>query len=136
LKFNLSHSGDIAAIAIADGRDVGVDVEQVRDMTMLEELASCSLSPGEQAELRKNRADKEEFFRLWTRKEAYLKATSLGLSVPPCDVEISAGWSVINIAPAPGYAGAVAVQGDAARVSIIRPDHAPDRRLKLSMASE
>ncbi|BAI60306.1 phosphopantetheinyl transferase [Methanocella paludicola SANAE] len=120
LRFNLSHSGGIAAIAVTDGLDVGVDVEQVRDMEF-EELASCAFSRDEQAALGNNNIDSGVFFRLWTRKEAYLKATGLGLSVQPNEATIGEGWSIIDIDPAPGYAGAVAVEGPIARVSVFRP---------------
>lgn len=129
LRFNLSHSGRIAAIAVADGLDVGIDVEQVRRMPF-EELASCAFSPNEQAGLC-NSMDAGAFFRLWTRKEAYLKAIGLGLSVPLSEVAIDEGWSIIDIDPAPGYAGALAIRGDVVRISMIWPNDAPSRRIKL-----
>jgi 4'-phosphopantetheinyl transferase len=83
VEFNVSHSRDTALIAIAR-RIVGVDVEAVDDKTPRDELAARFFSEIEcrdyfslPAELRT-----AAFYRLWTCKEAYIKATGQGLSLP------------------------------------------------------
>src|SRR5262249_17462285 len=76
LRFNLSHSGDLALVALARDREVGVDVEQRRPLPDLERLARRVLAPEEVADfLGLPEADKEAaLLRCWTRKEALVKA--------------------------------------------------------------
>ena len=84
LDFSVSHSADLALIAIAVGRRVGVDVERHDAKVRILKLATRFFSPREAAEL----ASLPEcdqlagFYRGWTCKEAYLKATGFGLSFP------------------------------------------------------
>ncbi|NUW36311.1 4'-phosphopantetheinyl transferase superfamily protein [Nonomuraea sp. SMC257] len=128
--FNLSHSGDRALIAVAaSGTRVGVDVERIRaDLDHLE-LARRMYQPEEAARVRERGL--AEYFRLWTAKEAYVKATGAGLaglrgclvtdSVTGCWVtETAEGsatvssrspsqgpWPVRWLDVAPGYAAAL-----------------------------
>ncbi|MBP2707753.1 4'-phosphopantetheinyl transferase superfamily protein [Microbispora sp. RL4-1S] len=77
--FNLSHSGDWALVAVAPpGERVGVDVERIRADLDHDELARRMYQPEEAA--RVSRAGLGEYFRLWTAKEAYVKATGVGLA--------------------------------------------------------
>jgi 4'-phosphopantetheinyl transferase len=82
--FSVSHSADLALIAITVGRRVGVDVERHDAKVRIHKLATRFFSPREAAEL----ASLPEcdqlvgFYRGWTCKEAYLKATGFGLSFP------------------------------------------------------
>ena len=87
LEFNVSHSGDRVAIAIANGSPVGIDieVEQPR-MTDLVVLARRYFSPGEAREVERGAAVDAEaamrlFFTIWTAKEAVIKAVGGGLSI-------------------------------------------------------
>jgi len=84
LRFNLSHSHGIAVIAIADGREIGVDVEKIRPEFAGLEIASRYFSVEEVEELRALPASlqAEGFFLCWTRKEAYVKALGEGLRFP------------------------------------------------------
>jgi 4'-phosphopantetheinyl transferase len=72
LAASISHSGDRVAVALATAADVGVDVEQIRPVSV-EEMARHVLGEGEAA------ASLAAFFRYWTRKEAVVKATGEGL---------------------------------------------------------
>lgn len=80
LSFNLSHSGDVAVVAAGWNRAVGVDVELRRTLPDLAALAARSFAPRERAvldalpEMERPAA----FFRCWTRKEAFIKATGRG----------------------------------------------------------
>ncbi|MGH8978135.1 MAG: 4'-phosphopantetheinyl transferase family protein, partial [Acidimicrobiia bacterium] len=76
LDFSLSHCRATAIVAVARAVSVGVDVEVVRARPHLERLAARMLSPAEHAEwLTGDPAARTiEFLRLWTAKEAYLKA--------------------------------------------------------------
>jgi len=84
LEFNASHSGNLIALAFAQGHCVGVDVEQIRPMADLEEIARQHFSPDEFAELSKlPQAERSPaFFKSWVQKEAIAKGAGLGLSLP------------------------------------------------------
>src|ERR1044071_4144724 len=82
LRFNLSHSDEVALLAIALDAELGVDVEHIRADFASEEIARRFFSRAEVEVF--NALPKEEqvaaFFRCWTRKEAYIKARGKGLS--------------------------------------------------------
>ena len=84
LRFNVSHSGGAALLAVAWRREVGVDLERISRALSPEELAPHVLSKREQVWLRDQSVDQREsaFLTLWTAKEAYIKATGQGLSFP------------------------------------------------------
>jgi len=132
LQFNLAHSGGMALLAVAGRRPVGVDVEQVRSSIETTSIADRYFATEEQALLRAEPADRQRtlFFKVWTRKEAYMKATGLGLYMPleefgvlPAantralrlqlqkDPSEAARWALRDLEPAIGYTGAVAVAG-------------------------
>ncbi|MEW6240627.1 MAG: 4'-phosphopantetheinyl transferase superfamily protein [Chloroflexota bacterium] len=131
IDFNLSHSGEYALIAVTRGRKIGVDVEFIRDDIELESLAARHFSPREVSELLalplKQRV--VGFFNCWTRKEAYIKAQGLGLSLPLDSFDVSLGeparlrgtrpdakeasrWSLHSLDVGSNYAAALAVEGD------------------------
>lgn len=138
LRFNLSHSRGLALLALTRGRDIGVDVEQLRDMERDgEPLAERFFSPRESTVLRSLPPElrREAFFHCWTRKEAYIKANGKGLSLPldQFDVSLRPGeparllatrhdpdevhrWSMHNLLPAEGYVGALAIEGHSWRL--------------------
>ncbi len=132
LRFNLAHSHGLAVLAVARGREVGVDVEYVRSDFEAEALVQNFFSPREIAALEKmpERLRRDAFFIGWTRKEAYLKGIGKGLSVSldGFDVSLDSGadpilletrhdpaqvarWTLRDLQPAPGYAAALAVEG-------------------------
>jgi 4'-phosphopantetheinyl transferase len=92
-KFNVSHSGGIALLAFARLRDIGVDVEQVRRDFDVESLAQRFFSAREQAQIVALPAEErvDAFYRCWTRKEAYIKATGDGLSLPLTQFDVNLG---------------------------------------------
>ncbi len=94
--FNLSHSDDFAVVAIAPQPtqdEVGVDVEIVRPMRDALALAKSNYTAAEREPLTllEGQARDTEFLRIWTRKEACLKALGSGLSVAPERFEAGAG---------------------------------------------
>ena len=132
IQFNVSHSGLKAILAFARRRVVGVDVEQVRDNFDHEALARRFFSPAEQEALAALPPGEkcEGFFRCWTRKEAYLKAHGLGLSLAldSFDVALAPGerqallatrpdrdearrWSLCEVDAGSGYQAALCVNG-------------------------
>jgi 4'-phosphopantetheinyl transferase len=91
VHFNVSHSGMKALLAFAHGREVGVDVEQIRNNFDHQVLARRFFSPAEQQALAALPSAERcaAFFRCWTRKEAYIKAHGSGLSLPLDEFDVS-----------------------------------------------
>jgi 4'-phosphopantetheinyl transferase len=118
LDFNLSHSADIALFALARGRPVGVDVEAARDLADMPGVAARVMTAAELAafEALPEDARPPAFFALWTRKEAYMKATGAGFTLPPQSFAVdglpAAGWTLRDLPVGEGFAACVAVQGE------------------------
>jgi 4'-phosphopantetheinyl transferase len=115
LDFNLSHSGDLALIAVSTV-PIGVDVEQIKEMTDFLAIARRYFAAAELEFLRKTPPEEllKTFYAIWTRKEAFVKATGRGLNFPLNDFAVvapdsMAGWTIADLMPAEGYAGAVVV---------------------------
>lgn len=90
LRFNLSHSQSVALIAVCDDAEVGVDVELLRPMPDAEALADTYFSAAERRALAALPPESRDraFLCCWTRKEACLKATGMGLSVDTRSFEV------------------------------------------------
>ncbi len=82
LRFNVSHADGVALYAVTRAREVGIDLERVRSRFATDEIAERFFSAREIAMLRAQAPAScpKAFFRIWTRKEAYLKARGQGLS--------------------------------------------------------
>jgi 4'-phosphopantetheinyl transferase len=111
IRFNVSHSRDIAMVAVTRGREVGVDVEYVQSDIQFEPIAEHYFDPRENWDLRTAPEGERtsRFFELWTQKEARLKAEGVGLVG---EGSHRCSWGVRNLVPAEGYAGAVASEGE------------------------
>ncbi|MEH2107942.1 4'-phosphopantetheinyl transferase HetI [Nostoc sp.] len=123
LAFNLSHSQGLGLCAVNCTRPIGVDLEYIRPMSDLEALAKRFFLPREYETLRSLSPNQQQevFFRYWTCKEAYLKATGDGISqleqvevsltpTEPAKLQISEDWSLFELVPANNYVAAVAVE--------------------------
>lgn len=111
LAFNLSHSADLALVAVARDREVGVDVERVKPDRDLVALAERALAPEAAAAVREA-AEPERarlFYELWTRHEARLKCLGVGLAVRPTQPPPPVAVQALPIDP--GFAAALAVSG-------------------------
>jgi len=84
LRFNLSHSHEVALFGFTIGRDIGIDVEQIRPDRSTPEIAERFFSRREVEALFALPREQQTggFFRCWTRKEAYIKAKGKGMSIP------------------------------------------------------
>jgi 4'-phosphopantetheinyl transferase len=112
LSFSLSHSESLALVAVVSGARVGVDVEIERPRSRLDALAARVLSAEEHAKWldAEPPARVHAFLRLWTAKEAYLKAIGTGITQSLRDVpRHPAGWTVTTIPSPPGTVASVAV---------------------------
>lgn len=83
-SFNQSHSEERIMIAVAASGRLGVDIEEIRTVRLMLEIADKNFAPDEAARIHAAPAHgrQELFFRLWTRKEAFLKALGFGLTHP------------------------------------------------------
>ncbi len=126
VHFNASHSGDYAVFAITRAGEAGVDIERIRDdMPRRDDIAQRYFAPGEQRQLfalaEPERA--RAFFKLWTRKEAFVKARGTGLFSGLDQFEVALdtprvthggapgeNFWMAELPPVPGYAGAVVVR--------------------------
>jgi 4'-phosphopantetheinyl transferase len=114
LRFNLSHSAGIVAVAFCEGREVGVDVEALRYDLAMEGIAGRYLPEQATREIEGHAGERRsrEFLRAWVRQEAYAKARGGGLELigESRDPE---QWSVVDLNLLHGYAAAAVVEGTA-----------------------
>lgn len=91
LRFNVSHSGEIAAYGFTLDRNIGIDVELIRRDVDVEQIPKRFFSCPEQEWMSsvQGEAKFQAFFNCWTRKEAYVKAVGTGLSLPLRDFDVS-----------------------------------------------
>jgi 4'-phosphopantetheinyl transferase len=112
MRFNLSHSEDLLLLAVAEGREVGVDVESTDREVAFETLAEEYFAPEEARAVQSapTSARGSKFYEIWTSTEARLKAlgTGLGGELRAAD---HGRWSLHNFLPADGFAAALAVEG-------------------------
>jgi len=109
LRFNLSHSRGLVAIALCEGRELGIDVEVRRHVPHAEGIARRFLPPSVAGEIDwAGSQPLREFFQAWVRQEAYAKGCGAGLMGIG---ERPEAWSLADLELADGYAGAVAVDG-------------------------
>jgi 4'-phosphopantetheinyl transferase len=140
LRFNVSHSFDAMLLAIAHMRELGVDVEGVRNIGIaMDELGDTVLSEPEKQALGRLRSEdrRTTFLRFWTLKEAFIKADGRGVSLPLQRIDVSAPegrvavlneatgewrtcsrWKLRTLAPIPGYVAALAAEGQDWRLAL------------------
>lgn len=137
ISFNVSHSHELALIAVTQNCAIGVDLEYIRPDFPCEQIAQSCFSPTERAVLRQIPAEIKTsvFFTGWTRKEAYIKATGKGLSLPldQFDVSLIPGepakllntqwdmseadrWLLHELNPGSGYIAALAIAAGVWRI--------------------
>jgi len=121
--FNLTHSHDLAGVAVTREGPIGLDCERIQEMSDFRSLCERICSSDELDIMSRHGSERcvELFFRAWTRKEAILKALGLGLSFPPntltvlswpeatqlrIEVPGHGAWWVSTLNVPPGYAAA------------------------------
>jgi 4'-phosphopantetheinyl transferase len=133
LRFNMSHSHEVALFAFAEDRELGVDVEHIRTDFASEEVARRFFSRREVETF--NALPRHDqvaaFFKCWTRKEAFIKVIGKGLSQPLDKFDVTLGqpaallwvsgddasrWSLYDLEVGGDYAGALAVEGQVSRI--------------------
>ncbi|HEX5159842.1 MAG TPA: 4'-phosphopantetheinyl transferase superfamily protein [Ktedonobacterales bacterium] len=132
LSFNVAHSEGIALYAVTRNHVIGADIERVRSLVHFDLMAELYFAAEERVALQglSMPARQMAFFTCWTRKEAFMKALGLGMSIPldsfavsvaPTDsarllriagsIEDAARWSLYALTPDSGFVATVAVQG-------------------------
>ena len=143
LHFSLSHSGDLALVALSRRAPVGVDCERIRELSDLTALTRRVFAPAERERwLRTPEPGRlRAFFEQWTCKESVVKATGDGLAVALDRVEIDVGpdgrprlrgypaldpgspaWTLFRLGLGPSWAGAVTVLAEVAECRLRRLD--------------
>ena len=137
LYFNLTHSYEMALLAVVLDCEIGVDVEYVKKMGDIDGIAGRFFSASEQAvyfELPEDQRP-QAFFNCWTRKEAFIKAIGEGLSYPlhQFDVSLAPGepaqllrvetdpdealrWTMAAFHPTPDYTASVALRARGVKI--------------------
>lgn len=133
-EFNLSHSADVGLIAVGGAAPLGVDVELVRSVPEMRRVAESHFAPEERRALyaAAERDRTEAFYRCWTRKEAFVKATGIGVGPALARFAVTLGresvqllradddeadaWSLVDLDLGLPYIGALAVREPQARV--------------------
>lgn len=129
LEFNVSHTKGMAVLGFCRGCRIGIDVEHIRTDFQTSEIAERFFSETERAALRAIPLEQRHkaFFRIWTRKEAYIKALGEGLSHPLHQFDVSFDetarliatrpdpveaqrWQLENLVVPEGFVAAVAVE--------------------------
>ena len=97
LSFNLSHTRGMVACIVTSGRACGIDVEGIQLLPEMAGMAQTVYSEKENSWLaRQQTTQSQSFFALWTLKEAYIKATGLGMSAPLRQISIDPQYLSVN----------------------------------------
>jgi 4'-phosphopantetheinyl transferase len=117
VQFNLSHTDDLALLAVSREIELGVDVERLATRLDPAELATIVLAPDEPA------GDLRAFLRIWCRKEACLKATGIGLIDELPSVSVAADRTVVGGVPVCVHDLAISAAHAAALATIVPCAH-------------
>jgi 4'-phosphopantetheinyl transferase len=116
LRFNLSHSGDLAVVAVALDREVGIDVERIDPDRDALALAQRALPPEDAAAVATATPAERPgvFHAAWTRYEAAAKCLGTGLRIDPTELALRREQlSILPLDFGSGFAAALAVEGEA-----------------------
>ena len=94
ISFNISHSGDLAVCTVSNIDKIGIDIELMKSINLRDFKEQMTYSEWHKVITAKNKL--EEFYEYWTQKEAVLKATGIGLSLPLKSFEINEKRVVLN----------------------------------------
>lgn len=131
LRINLSHTRHAVMVGLTMEHDIGVDIEWLGRNDRCLELANTVLTPEERLVIKntKDHQKKQYFLKLWTLKEAYIKAIGKGLSLPltdfyfsldplsihfkierePTNIHHCKYWHFMPIQPGPDHVAAIAI---------------------------
>lgn len=137
VRFNVAHSADRMLVALTVGKEVGIDLEEVREELEFAPMAKRYFSPRERGELFALPLEEQRaaFYRCWTRKEAYLKGLGQGFHQSTHEFDVTLlpdaapeliehrghpehprRWRIVDIAVPDGYLAALAYEGNAPKI--------------------
>lgn len=135
LQFNLSHAGGLALLAVSKDKQVGVDIENLRESPSLQDVVSHIFTAEERrfVESGGDQYRTRAFFLLWNRREAAAKALGMDLLASFASLEVplddysttgfllpllkGGDWWLRDLSPAPGYVGALCLEGGPAELA-------------------
>lgn len=136
IKFNLSNSNDLMLVGLCKHDDIGIDIEKVHEIHDLENIAVENFSPQELKYFDSKLNKTDTFFKIWTRKEAFIKAKGKGLYLPlksfcvdinsSCSYEHlvifnhpleSKRWRTVGLNNSDGYIASMAIKSDRFSIS-------------------
>ncbi len=153
LKFNVSHSGSMAIIGLVNNHEIGVDIEYIKKDFDVLDIAENFFSADEISRLRIKSANElyPSFYRCWTRKEAFIKAESSGLSYPLDSFSVSLDndseaellsldsnqqeknkWKMFSFKPKKDYIAAAIVNGKVNSFEVFNWEKTEKNRNKIS----
>ena len=101
LHFNISHTADHLIIAVSNIANIGVDIEIIKPRTGIDNLAARCFSSAELCTWHElpTKRKLEAFYRVWTKKEAFVKAVGRGiaLGLEYCEMDIHTGGQLQRI---------------------------------------
>ncbi len=141
IKFNMSYSGEIIIVGVCLQNDIGVDIEKVRKINNIKNIAAENFSLQE-LKLLNSKFDKTNtFFKIWTRKEAFIKAYGNGIYYPLksfcVDINSSGGyehlafsenssesglWRTSELDIVEGYIASMAIKSDNFKISYFKTE--------------
>ena len=136
VKFNMSFSGNLVLVGLSKNHEIGIDIEKVRPMQDLENIARENFSIPEVKSLNRRKDKINTFFRIWTRKEAFIKAKGYGMYYPLKSFCVNMNpsgrsehliifnhpkesglWRTTEIKTSDGYIASMAIKSDAFQIS-------------------
>lgn len=120
IRFNISHSADLALIAVSLKHEIGIDLEFMAEMPEMADIAARFFSESAKAEFFCAEPDDRmnTFYKCWTEKEAISKCTGVGITEE--NPKPSDGITLMPLSPASGYAASLAVLGNGLNVQTWR----------------
>ena len=132
INFNISYSNNLLLVVISCENKVGIDVEYMREINEMDQIVEAFFTDNEKMFFREVPEDEKIsiFFRLWTRKEAFLKGLGTGILKPLDEIEVvSSGktkfvlglgteiikigsWYIKDLKVKKGYSAALALECD------------------------
>lgn len=82
IKFNMTYSSDLMLVGLCKQKDIGIDIEKVHEIHDLENIAVENFSRQELEFLKSKLNKTNTFFKIWTSKEAFIKAIGKGIYYP------------------------------------------------------
>jgi 4'-phosphopantetheinyl transferase len=136
IKFNMSFTYDLMLVGLCKHDDIGIDIEKVHEIRDLENIAAENFSPQELKYFNSKFDKTNTFFKIWTRKEAFIKAKGKGLYQPlksfcvdigpsgsheylvifnhPLDSKL---WRTVGLDTFDGYIASMAIKSDRFSIS-------------------